>query len=133
MCIRDSHRLVIIIGERVGVRELLEIGRVAVGDVIVARGDVAFLQERNWRWIRERCSVAARGDGNLNPREEIGLASRWIAPRGLRRVAVELLPHLIEAMHRAAAIGVVEALASCCDERINATRQIAVPLSLIHI
>src|SRR4029077_2006399 len=41
------------------------------------------------------------------PGEEVGEAPAGVAPRGVRGVAILLLPHLVEAMHGAGGVGVV--------------------------
>ncbi len=111
------HRLMIIVGERIFAGELGEVGRVALGDIVEAHRDIAFMQG-----VRGR-AVAAGGDRLLDPREEVGLASARVGGGPVRGVAIHLLPHLIEAMDRAAAVGVVAGLRR---QRIGAVRQIVV-------
>ena len=122
------HRLMVVVVERVFAGQLRQIGRVALGDVVEAHRDIAFLQQRGRRRVWRRIAVAAGGDRLLDPGEEIGLASARILPRDLRGVAVELLPHLVEAMHRAAAVSGIKAGGDLArlrlHQRIGAVRQV---------
>ena len=95
------NRLVIIVAHRIGVGELLEIGHVPLLDVEKAhRRRTLFIGEAG----RRRLAVAAGADRRFDPWEEVVLADR-----GTReRAAVELLPHLVEAVDRALHINVVE-------------------------
>src|SRR5258708_27707852 len=96
------RRLMVVVVEGIFAGQLGQIGRVAVGDIIEAHGDVAFLER-----LRQ-AAVAAGGDGLLDPGEEIGLTAARIVLGDFRDVAIELLPHLIETMNRAAAVGGIE-------------------------
>ena len=100
-------RLVVVVAHRVAVGELLQIGRVALLDVVEAHRGRAFAGRRMVNGGLRR-AVGARADrrlstqGNRSDRQPQPLVA--IGGCG---VAVELLPHLEEAMHRARRIGVV--------------------------
>src|SRR5258708_4844363 len=89
------RRLMVIVVQGVFAGELGQIGRVALGDVVEAHRDIAFLER-----VRRRIAVAAGGDGLLAPGEQVGLTAACIVPGHLAGVAVKLLPQLVEAMPR---------------------------------
>ncbi len=117
------RRLMVIVVQGVFAGELGQIGRVALGDVVEAHRDIAFLER-----VRRRIAVAAGGDGLLDPGEQVGLTAACIVPGHLAGVAVKLLPHLVEAMHRAPAISRIKALGGFArdhrHQRIGAVRQV---------
>jgi hypothetical protein len=86
-------RLVVIVAQRIGVGELAEISHVTCRHIVEAHRDTALVGARGW--IGAVLRALARGF--RHPREQVAPA------------AVELLPHLEEAMHRVADIcGVVD-------------------------
>ena len=118
------HRLMVVVVEGVFAGELRQVRRIALGDVVKPERDIAF-RER----MRGRIAIAAGGHRHLNKGEQVGLTATRIAVGGFCDVAIELLPHLIEAMHRAAAVGLVEARGFVLSlrqrhQRIGAVRQV---------
>ena len=108
------HGLVEVVAHRVIVGEALEVRGVAVLDVVEAhrRGSFAGGQWQLERIFgaevrRLRDAVCARADRDFHPGEQSRRRSRKGSRDGLADAAIELLPHLVEAMHRAGGIRVV--------------------------
>jgi len=95
--------LVVVVAHRVAVGERFQIGRVAGLDVEKRHRSRSFADPAG----RLRCAVGAGGNGALDPREKIGAAAGRIGWGRSRRGAVELLPHLEQAVDRARGVGVV--------------------------
>ena len=52
-------------------------------------------------------AIGARANRDFNPGKQLCVAAGRIVVRGVVGAAIQLLPHLVEAMHRAGGIGVV--------------------------
>ena len=102
----------------VGVGKVFEVGNVAILHVIEAHGRWSL---RPWSLAEGEYSVL-KFEGCARPLvpvptvistqgNSVRVASGGIVSGGIRSVAIELLPHLIEAVHRAGRIGVVEEVA----------------------
>ena len=91
-CSAAHDRLVIIIGNRVMLGEMLEIGCVAAGNIVKTHGFAA-LEGMAWR---QRIRIArARAGLAGDPHEHVAFA------------AIDLLPHLIKAVRRVAGMGAI--------------------------
>ena len=122
------HRLMIVVAHRIGVGEVLEIRRVALLDVVEAHRGRAFAGRR----VGEPAGCAA-------PLEPAPTVTSTQGKRSARQpeafavrgggVAIELLPHLEEAMHRARRIGVVGIF--CVGQLKRTGRQMAGVLAVI--
>ncbi len=105
--------LVEVVAHRVFLREAGEVGHVALLHVVEAERCRAFTRGgRGRRIIRAevgglRSAVCSGPDRHFDPGEQVAAASRRVVAAGGRVVAVQLLPHLVEAMHRACRVGVV--------------------------
>src|SRR5258708_4365876 len=93
-----------VVAHRIGICELRKVRRIALRDVVKAHGDRAFMVDVRLRLWR---AVAAGGDCRLNPREKIKPTSARIVLGGSSDIAIELLPHLIEAVDGTAGVGVI--------------------------
>src|SRR6266478_8472294 len=106
------HRLVIVVAHRILIGELLEIGHVALQDVVKAHGGRAFARcFRSGRIIgaevrRLRHAIHIGADGYFGPGEKIPEAAAGILMSRVTGVAVELLPHLVEAVDGAGGVGI---------------------------
>ena len=100
-------RLVEVVAHRILVREAREVGHVALLHVVEAERGGPFARRRIGERGRLRRTVGAGADRHFDPGEQVGVAARRVVAAGGRGVAVQLLPHLIEAMHRALGIGVI--------------------------
>src|SRR6266567_5851566 len=87
------HGLVEVVAHRKVIREILEVGRVALLHVIEAHGGRAFFGGGVIETRRLGKAVGPCADAGFDPGEQVGLASAGIRGSGGRRVAVKLLPH----------------------------------------
>jgi hypothetical protein len=86
-----------VVAHRIGVGELLEIGHIALLDIVEAhRRGALFIRKIH----RPRLAIAAGADRLFDPDEQVVAAT-------LRGAAVELLPHLVKPMHGAFGVVVV--------------------------
>src|SRR5208337_1732271 len=98
-----EDRLMVIVAHRVGVRERLQIGRVALLNIEKEHRRRTFANIVGGL----RRAVGAGGDGGLDPGKEIMAATRRVVLGRGAGGAIELLPHLEQAMHGARRVGVV--------------------------
>ena len=144
VCARSAvDGLVKVVAHGVGVRQALEIGRIALLDVVEAQSSGAFARGG---WDRVVQCVLVRGplrfrrrvrrgipggvgeelaeggavvalrvlglgqavgsgaDGRFHPGEQLTVAAGGILPGGVEDAAVQLLPHLVEAVHGTGAV-----------------------------
>ena len=107
------YRLVEVVTHRVRVRELLEIRHIAALHVVEPKGGGAFAgglrlrgilgAEIGWLWQ----AVGARSHRDFNPGEQAAVAAGRTLRRGVLQRAVQLLPHLVEAVDGTRSVGVV--------------------------
>src|SRR5215469_16102729 len=103
----------VVVTERVIVREMLRIGCIAVQHVVIShggcplarRGTVGHEVRAEWRWLR--LSVHIGPDRDFGPSKKVCQAAAGICWGGVSGTTVLLLPHLVEAVHWAVRIGVV--------------------------
>jgi len=126
--------LVEVIAHRVLVCETLEVGSVTLLHVIESESSRPFtggLCARNAVQIvvgearksiaiggaewRLGSAIRARPDGRSNVGKQCAITTRRIARGRIFQIAIQLLPHLIEAMDRARGISVVRERAAVCD------------------
>src|SRR5712664_509273 len=104
--------LVIVVAHRITIGEFLEIGHVTLQDVVEAHGGRAFTRCFRGRRIigaevrRLRRAIYVGADGQFGPGEKISKAAAGIVVSRVSGVAIELLPHLVEAMDGAGGVGV---------------------------
>ena len=107
------YRLVEIVAHRIGIGQVLEVRSVAVLNVIETHGGGTFAGGRGVGRIvgaevgRLLESVCARAYRGFNPGKQGCVAAGRIRGRCVGDAAIQLLPHLVEAMHRAGRVGVV--------------------------
>src|SRR5205823_3335060 len=90
-------RLVIIVGDRVAVRERLEIRHVALEHVVEADRDRALIRRLIVEIGRLRLAIASRRDRHLYPRKQVIEAAARILRSALTYVAIRLLERLVVA------------------------------------
>jgi hypothetical protein len=103
----------VVIAERVIVRELLGVGCIALKHVVEGHGSgslarrsaVWHVVRAEWRWLRLSVHIGPNRD--FGPSKKVRQAAAGICWGGVGGAAVFLLPHLVEAMYRAVRIGVV--------------------------
>lgn len=101
------HGLMKIVAHGIVVGECLEVRHVALLDVVEAHRGRAFASRRIGEARRLRLAVLTDADRHFHPGKQIGKATPAISS-GLRGgIAIELLEHLIEAVHRARRVGVI--------------------------
>src|SRR6202008_4001931 len=101
------HRLMEVVAHRVMVGKIFEVRRVTLQHVVEAHGSRAFLRAQIVETRGLRFSIRSGANRGLDPGPQVVLASVRIAPTRARGAAVELLPHLVEAVHRAVVVRVV--------------------------
>jgi hypothetical protein len=87
--------------------EKLQIRSVTLQDVVEAHGRPAFVSAEFIEVFRLRFPIRACADRYFHPGKQIGQAAAGIEAGCAAHVAVELLPHLIEAVHRTGGIVVI--------------------------
>ncbi len=106
-------RLVEVVAHREVVGQALEVRRVPVLHVVEAQCGRAFTGRLGGGRVlgaevgRLRQAVGAGAHRRLDPGEQGRVAARGAVRRRVLQAAVQLLPHLVEAMHRACRVGVV--------------------------
>ena len=105
--------LVEVVAHRVLVRQAREIGRVTLLHVVEAERGRTF-SRGHCAWcilgaegLGLRSAVGTGADGHFDPGEQIAGAAGRIVPAGGALAAIQLLPHLVEAMHRARGVALV--------------------------
>ena len=104
----DGLVKVVIDGVLVG--KLFEIRSIALRHVVEGHGGGAFAGCGVVECGGLCGAIAASADGDFDPREEIVQAAAGVVLGGIVNVAVGLLPHLEEAMHRAVGVCVIRHL-----------------------
>ena len=107
------HRLVEVVAHRILVGQLLEVRHVAVLHVVKAqRGralaggySVGRILSAEVRRLRE--TVRARAHRHFHPGKQCASQPEGLLAEALAAIAIQLLPHLVEAVHRARRIGVI--------------------------
>src|SRR5579883_1500003 len=96
-------RLMVVVADGVSVSQRFEVWHIPIIDVVEAHGGgTLFIREG-----RKRLAIAAGSNTYLNPREKIVETATGIVCTSMVNVAINLLPHQIEAMHRASGIGII--------------------------
>ena len=104
----SHHGLMEVVAHREVVGEGLQVGRIALQHVVEAHGGRAFTGGGVVEAGRLRLAIGASADRGLQPRATSRSCIRWDSLRvRTRGLAVELLPHLVEAVDRAVVVGVV--------------------------
>lgn len=100
-----AHGVVIREVFRVRCVSLLHVVKLHGGSTFVGRdlaGSIVFAEVR-----RLGFSVVIRADGHFRPRKEVTQATAGIRRGGMTDIAIELLVHLEETVHRAVGVGIV--------------------------
>ena len=115
--------LVEVIAHREIVREKLEVGHIALLNVVKTEGGRTFTRSYG-RARRPFCAEVCRqwqaveflrgaGSGSyFDPREQLGVATGRILETRVLQAAIQLLPHLVEAMDRTCRIRVIRKTAT---------------------
>ena len=107
------HGLVEVVTHRIGIRQILEVRSVTVLDVIEAHGGRTFASDGGVGRIlgAEGCrllkAVCAGAHGYFHPWKQLCAAAGRIAGRRVINAAIQLLPHLVETVHRAGRVRVI--------------------------
>ena len=104
------HGLMEIVAQRVVIGQALHVRSIAFEHVKELHGSGTFARANEVgrrKKIAGRRAIAAGADGYFNPRKQVVLAAARIFSGRRREVAIRLLPHLVEAVHRAIGIIVV--------------------------
>jgi hypothetical protein len=107
-----------VVAQRIGAREFLEIWRVALCHVEELHRGGTFVGGLVGESGGLRPAIVASANRRLDPREQIVAATAGIVRCCRRDAAVDLLPHLEEAMHRAVGVIVV------ADRRVHIDRRV---------
>ena len=94
------HRLVEIVADRILIGQRLEVRRITILDVIKSHGRGSLAGGCDVKICGLRLTIRARSHGNFHPREQRGIATRLIFISGVLDAAIQLLPHLVEAVNR---------------------------------
>ena len=101
------HRLVEVVAHRVVISEQLEIGRIALEHVVEAHRGGTFFGRCVVEIRRLRLTIRSSAYRHFDPGPEVVAAPGGIFLSFVSRGAIELLPHLVEAMDRAVGVRVV--------------------------
>ncbi len=101
------HRLVEVVAHRIVVGKIFEISRVALLYVVEGHGGRAFFGAHAVEAGGLGESVGAGADRDFEPGEQVAQASAGVLACSIRRAAIKLLPHLVEAVDRAIVVRIV--------------------------
>src|SRR5205823_37736 len=84
--------------------EELEVWCIAPQHVVETHRRSTFTSAGQVEAFRLGLAIGTSSDGHFDPGKEIRQATAGVSLRSLARIAIKLLPHLVETMHRAGSV-----------------------------